>query len=129
MVRVPSSPHPPIVRATSWRGRVVVPIPSTRLGRDLGPHRLKSGDPGGPLGCEGEPWVPWPSCSSRWLGDHGIPMVTNHSRGHAHIPDLVRLAEAVSPERIIAIDSAAGNGFGDFLSRVERGQDHEPWKI
>jgi len=65
----------------------------------------------------------------RWLADRGIPMVIHHSSGHAHIPDLVRLAEAVGPDRIVPIHSPAADRFGDFLPRVERRQDQEPWKV
>jgi len=64
----------------------------------------------------------------RWLHDREIPMVIHHSSGHAHIPDLVRLAEAIAPDRIVPIHSTAADRFGDFLPRVERRQDQELWK-
>jgi len=65
----------------------------------------------------------------RWFHDRGIPMVTHHSSGHAYIPDLVRLAEAVSPDRIVPLHSTAADRFGDFLPRVERRQDQELWTV
>ena len=82
-------------------------------------------------------WSLWPGYLTepsgerlqRWLHDRGIPMVIHHSSGHAHIPDLVRLAEAVSPDRIVPIHSAAADRFADFLPRVERRQDQELWEV
>ena len=92
------------------------------------------------MGClegAGAVWSMWPGYLEQPSGQElkgclkrlGIPMVTHHSSGHASIADLVRLAEAMNPERIVPIHSTAADRFQDWFPRVERRQDQEVWQV
>lgn len=64
-----------------------------------------------------------------WLDEHGIPLVVHHASGHASIPDLQRLVDALAPGRVVPIHSFAGDRFGEFFPRVERRADGQWWEV
>lgn len=82
-------------------------------------------------------WSMWPGylreASGRrlqaWLNERGIPMVIHHASGHASIPDLQRLVEAVAPRRVVPIHSEAADRFAEFFPRVERQADGVWWQV
>jgi ribonuclease J len=82
-------------------------------------------------------WSMWPGylqdesgVALRTFLDHrGIPHSIHHSSGHAHVPDLRRLVDALSPARVVPIHSAAGDHFGAHLPGVDRRADGEWWAV
>ncbi len=64
-----------------------------------------------------------------WLDQHGIPLVVHHASGHASIPDLQRLVQAIEPGRVVPIHSAAGDRFAEFFPRVDRQRDGILWEV
>ena len=82
-------------------------------------------------------WSMWPGYLRQpsgarlkeWLERLGIPMTIHHASGHAYIPDLQRLVEAVAPGRVVPIHSEAGDRFAEFFSNVERRRDAEWWDV
>ncbi len=78
-------------------------------------------------------WSLWPGYLDQsedlraFLSRQGIELVVHHSSGHAWVPDLRRLAEALAPARVVPIHSVGGDRFGEFTARVERHRDGEGW--
>lgn len=64
-----------------------------------------------------------------WLDQQGIPLVVHHASGHASIPDLQRLVQAIGPGRVVPIHSAAGDRFTEFFPRVDRQRDGILWEV
>ena len=64
-----------------------------------------------------------------FLERHGIPLAIHHASGHAFIPDLKRLVEALAPHRVVPIHTFAGERFGEFFHRVECHADGEWWEV
>jgi ribonuclease J len=65
----------------------------------------------------------------RFLGKHDIPMVQQHTSGHASIPDLQRLATALNPGKIVPIHSFAGGSFTDHFENVTVEPDGAWWEV
>jgi ribonuclease J len=65
----------------------------------------------------------------RFLADHGIPLVIKHTSGHASIPDLQRLACAISPHRVVPIHSFGGHRYSELFDSVEVHPDGEWWEV
>lgn len=82
-------------------------------------------------------WSMWPgylrNASGAWLVEFlkrkSIRMRIHHSSGHAFVGDLQRLAESVSPRRLVPIHSFAGDRFEEFFSRVNRRRDGDWWEV
>jgi len=82
-------------------------------------------------------WSMWPGylrersgeALNSFLDGHGIDMEIHHSSGHAHIPDLLRLVEALEPTRVVPIHSFAGDRFEEFFPRVDRKHDGDWWQV
>jgi len=82
-------------------------------------------------------WSMWPGYLKNdsgkrfenWLKARGIVLVIHHSSGHAYVPDLRRLVDALAPERVVPIHSFAGDRFEEFFPRVERRADGEWWDV
>jgi len=64
-----------------------------------------------------------------WLDQNGIPLVVHHASGHASIPDLQRLVQAIGPGRVVPIHSAAGDRFAEFFPLVDRQRDGVLWEV
>ncbi len=64
-----------------------------------------------------------------WLDEHAIPLVIHHASGHACIPDLQRLVEAIHPGRVVPIRSEASDRFAEFFPRVDRQRDGIWWEV
>ncbi|MDA9982978.1 MBL fold metallo-hydrolase [Gammaproteobacteria bacterium] len=82
-------------------------------------------------------WSMWPGYLENdsgqrfkdWLKTLSIPLVVHHSSGHAYVPDLQRLVDALAPARVVPIHSFAGDRFEEFFARVERRADGEWWDV
>jgi ribonuclease J len=82
-------------------------------------------------------WSMWPGYLERpgqkqlmaFMKRHRIPLVTHHASGHAYLPDLQRLAAAISPKRLVPIHSFAPSRFGEFFENVEVRRDQEWWDV
>lgn len=82
-------------------------------------------------------WSMWPgylressgAALKSFLDSHGIDMAIHHSSGHAYIPDLQRLVEALDPARVIPIHSFAGDRFEKFFPRIDRKHDGDWWQV
>ena len=64
-----------------------------------------------------------------WAARHVIPMSVAHSSGHAFVPDLRRLVDALAPARVVPIHSFSGDQFSDVFPRVDCRQDGEWWQV
>jgi ribonuclease J len=65
----------------------------------------------------------------RRLGEGGVPFEVHHVSGHAYIPDLRRLVEAVAPHRVIPIHTSEPARYDSLFPRVEPRRDGEWWKV
>jgi ribonuclease J len=63
------------------------------------------------------------------LDGQGIPLVHLHTSGHASVPDLRRLVEAVDPKRVVPIHSEAAGRFSALFPRVECHDDGAWWEV
>jgi len=64
-----------------------------------------------------------------WLDRMQIPLHHYHASGHAYLPDLQRLVDALAPGRIVPIHSFEGDRFSEFFPRVDRRDDGEWWEV
>jgi len=62
----------------------------------------------------------------QWSKDNGVDFQIIHSSGHAHRQDLMRMAKAVNPKRLIPIHTAHPDDFGALFERVQR-VDNGEW--
>lgn len=82
-------------------------------------------------------WSMWPGylreeagvALQTWVDAHGISMSIHHASGHAYVPDLRRLVDALAPERVVPIHSFASDRFADLFPRVDRRRDCECWVV
>ncbi|MFQ5700191.1 MAG: MBL fold metallo-hydrolase [Myxococcota bacterium] len=82
-------------------------------------------------------WSMWPGYLRKqsgqqlqaWLDRLAIPLHHHHSSGHAYLPDLRRLVDALAPERVVPIHSFEGDRFSEFFPRVDRRADGEWWEV
>lgn len=82
-------------------------------------------------------WSMWPGymrdesgiALQSWANKRGISISHHHASGHAFIPDLRRLVEAMAPERVVPIHSFAGDRYGELFPRVDRRHDGETWTV
>jgi ribonuclease J len=58
-----------------------------------------------------------------------IPLVVEHTSGHASLADLRRLAKALDPGSIVPIHSFGGHRFSQFFDRVTAKNDGEWWEV
>ncbi|HVL98292.1 MAG TPA: MBL fold metallo-hydrolase [Egibacteraceae bacterium] len=63
------------------------------------------------------------------LDEHGVELVHLHTSGHASVPDLKRLVDALHPARVVPMHSEAGGRFGELFPRVELRDDGEWWDV
>jgi len=97
------------------------------MGRDL--------DAAGCLDGAALAWSMWPGylrdesgiALQTWASERGIPLSHHHASGHAFVPDLLRLVQALAPERVVPIHSYAGDRYGELFPRVDRRHDGEMW--
>jgi ribonuclease J len=64
-----------------------------------------------------------------WLKDKNIPLYHCHTSGHAHVADLQRLAEAISPEMIVPIHSFEPQMYPQFFKNVRIEDDGVWWDV
>jgi ribonuclease J len=63
------------------------------------------------------------------LADQGVDLRHLHTSGHASVPDLRRLVDALAPARVVPIHSEAGHRFAELFPRVEPHGDGEWWDV
>ncbi len=63
------------------------------------------------------------------LAEHGVGWSKIHTSGHASVPDLQRLVEAVKPARVVPMHSEATDRFAELFPRVEPHPDNEWWQV
>jgi ribonuclease J len=64
-----------------------------------------------------------------WLEKHHIPLTHCHTSGHAPVPDLKRLAEAISAKRLVPIHSFEPESYPGLFDNVEIRNDGETWSV
>lgn len=82
-------------------------------------------------------WSQWPGYLERpdskryrdFLAKHGIPLSIHHASGHAYLKDLKKLAEAISPDRLVPIHSFGAHRFSEHFANVEPHNDGEWWDV
>jgi ribonuclease J len=82
-------------------------------------------------------WSMWPGyledqsmiAFREFLDRHEIPLRVVHASGHATVEDLVRLVEAMKPERIVPIHTAYPERFASIFGHAEPRQDLEWWEV
>lgn len=82
-------------------------------------------------------WSMWPGYLQdermidfhQFLDRHQIPLTILHASGHATVEDLVHLAEAMKPERIVPIHTAHPERFADIFGHAEPHRDLEWWEV
>jgi len=82
-------------------------------------------------------WSMWPGYLEdermiefrEFLDRHQIPLTVLHASGHATIEDLVRLAEAMKPARIVPIHTAHPERFVSIFGHAEPRRDLEWWEV
>lgn len=50
----------------------------------------------------------------------GLTTISQASPGHAFVPDLRRMVDALAPARLVPIHSFAGDHYGELFSRVDQ---------
>jgi ribonuclease J len=66
---------------------------------------------------------------TRFLEDHKIPFVQQHTSGHASIGDLQRLATAIGARRLVPIHSFGPEQFTDLFDNVTQEDDGAWWEV
>jgi len=82
-------------------------------------------------------WSMWPGylrhesgiALQTWANERRIPLMHHHASGHAYVPDLRRLVDALAPERLVPIHSFAGDRYCELFPRVDRRHDGETWTV
>jgi ribonuclease J len=64
-----------------------------------------------------------------WIERHQISLAYCHTSGHAPVADLKRLAEAISPKRLVPIHSFEPDSYPDLFENVELKNDGETWSV
>ena len=78
---------------------------------------------------EGYRSTPSGKALEKLLGDYGVKLVSLHTSGHASVPDLKKLVEAVDPDRVVPIHSEATDRFAELFPRVEPHTDRAWWAV
>jgi len=64
-----------------------------------------------------------------WLENHQIPIIHCHTSGHASLPDLQRLAQAISSKRLVPIHTFEPDTYRLYFDNVEQRVDGEVWSV
>jgi ribonuclease J len=64
-----------------------------------------------------------------FLDQHHIPLIEQHTSGHASVADLSRLAKALNPDRIVPIHSFGPHRFADHFANVTTEDDGTWWDV
>ncbi len=64
-----------------------------------------------------------------WLDNHQIPISHCHTSGHASLPDLQRLAHAISAKRLVPIHTFEPDTYRLYFDNVEQREDGETWSV
>ena len=64
-----------------------------------------------------------------WLQEHGIPLRSIHTSGHASVVDLKRFAAALGPRALVPIHSFETGRFAEFFENVVQHKDGEWWEV
>ncbi|HQN99308.1 MAG TPA: MBL fold metallo-hydrolase [Bacteroidales bacterium] len=64
-----------------------------------------------------------------WLDKHQVPIIHCHTSGHASLPDLQKLANAISAKRLVPIHTFEPDSYKLFFDNVEKRKDGEIWTV
>lgn len=64
-----------------------------------------------------------------WLEKHQIPLTHCHTSGHASLPDMQRLAQAISAKRLVPIHTFEPDAYRLYFDNVEQRKDGEVWSV
>ena len=64
-----------------------------------------------------------------WLKSMNITLVKCHTSGHAPIPDLKRLTEAISPKQLVPIHTFEPERYPELFENVKIKDDREWWEV
>jgi ribonuclease J len=64
-----------------------------------------------------------------FLEGHDIPLIQQHTSGHASVADLSRLAKALRPERVVPIHSFGSRRFSEYFAKVTPEYDGIWWDV
>ena len=64
-----------------------------------------------------------------WLDKHQVPIIRCHTSGHASLPDLQKLANAISAKRLVPIHTFEPDSYKLFFDNVEKRKDGEIWTV
>lgn len=65
----------------------------------------------------------------KWLEKNDIPEHLIHTSGHASVPDLKKLVEALAPRRVVPMHTAYPARYTELFPDVELHPDNEWWEI
>ena len=65
----------------------------------------------------------------KWLEDKGVPLEIIHTSGHASLEDLQRMADALTPRRLVPIHSSQTGRFPEFFDNVVHQEDGAWWEV
>jgi ribonuclease J len=63
------------------------------------------------------------------LADAGVDLRHLHTSGHASVPALRRLVDALAPQRVVPIHSEGGDRYADLFPRVDQQLDGAWWDV
>jgi ribonuclease J len=66
---------------------------------------------------------------SAMLESAGVHLHHLHTSGHASVPDLQRLVDALAPRRVVPIHSEGGDREAELFPRVDRQTDSAWWQV
>lgn len=64
-----------------------------------------------------------------WLDNQHIPIIHCHTSGHASLPDLKRLAHAISAKKLVPIHTFESDNYKLYFDNVEKRNDGEIWSV
>lgn len=64
-----------------------------------------------------------------FLDEHDVPLAHHHTSGHASVTDLRRLAEALSPDRVVPIHTFGGDDYATVYDRIDVQPDGGWWDV
>lgn len=71
-------------------------------------------------------WYQW---FTDWLKNHQMPLIHCHTSGHASLPDLQKLAHAISAKRLVPIHTFEPDAYKLYFDNVEKREDGETWSV
>lgn len=64
-----------------------------------------------------------------WCREAGVPLVVDHTSGHAPVVDFQRIVAALQPVRLVPIHTEAAESYQEYVPHVEMHCDGEWWDV